>query len=152
MIHGPNLNLLGSREPEVYGNNTLQEINKLLMEIAYKNNVELEIIQSNSEGEIIDKLHLNADINGIIINPAAYTHYSLAIYDAIKGIKSPVIEVHISNIYSREDFRKKSVTAGACIGVISGFGYYSYVMALYAFLNEGLQNKGDMNVKKNRSI
>ncbi|SCY98492.1 3-dehydroquinate dehydratase [Alkaliphilus peptidifermentans DSM 18978] len=135
MIHGPNLNMLGTREPEIYGNMTLDEINKKLLNEAVKNSVEMEIIQSNSEGEIIDILQKNNDITGIIINPAAYTHYSYAICDAIRGIKTPVVEVHISNIHAREAYRSNSVTSSACIGLISGFGYLSYLLAFYALLD-----------------
>ncbi|SES71163.1 3-dehydroquinate dehydratase [Natronincola peptidivorans] len=135
VIHGPNLNLLGIREPEVYGRMTLKEINENLLREAAKNNVKLDIIQSNTEGEIIDLLHNANDMHGIIINPAAYTHYSVAIHDAIKAISNPVIEVHLSNIHNREDFRKKSVTAAACIGQISGFGFYSYILALHALIH-----------------
>ncbi len=134
VIHGPNLNLLGTREPGIYGSVTLQQINTKLMEAAEAYGVELDIIQSNSEGEIIDTLHGNRDVKGIIINPAAYTHYSIAIYDAIKAINVPTIEVHLSNIHGRESFRHQSVIAPACKGQIAGFGYLSYLLALQAFI------------------
>ncbi|WP_026475859.1 type II 3-dehydroquinate dehydratase [Alkaliphilus transvaalensis] len=136
VIHGPNLNLLGTREPEVYGTLTLNEINQKLMEMAEKYRVQLEIIQSNSEGEIIDFLHKNSNVKGIIINPAAYTHYSIAIYDAIKAVNLPTIEVHLSNVHAREDFRRQSVIAPACIGQISGFGFNSYLLALQALITQ----------------
>ncbi|MGV8145067.1 MAG: type II 3-dehydroquinate dehydratase [Alkaliphilus sp.] len=130
VIHGPNLNLLGTRETEIYGKNSLAELNAILFSEAIVKEIELEIFQSNSEGEIIDLLHKYNDITGIVINPAAYTHYSIAIMDAIKAISTPVVEVHLSNIHDRELFRSNSVTAKACIGQISGFGYYSYLLAL----------------------
>ncbi|AOY77058.1 type II 3-dehydroquinate dehydratase [Clostridium formicaceticum] len=135
VIHGPNLNLLGTREPEVYGTMTLNQVNEKLLEEAEKNSVELDIIQSNDEGEIIHLLHKHGDLQGVIINPAAYSHYSVAIHDAIKSISIPVVEVHLSNIHSREEFRRKSVTAAACIGQISGFGYHSYLLGLYALIH-----------------
>lgn len=134
VIHGPNLNLLGIRETNIYGSLTLDEINMKLKKAAATNQVELEIIQSNSEGDIIDALHRYREFDGIIINPAAYTHYSYAIFDAIKAIQVPVVEVHLSNIHGREDFRRISVIAPACIGQISGFGYISYILALKALL------------------
>ncbi|SDK51698.1 type II 3-dehydroquinate dehydratase [Natronincola ferrireducens] len=134
VVHGPNLNLLGMREPGIYGTMTLQQINEILLAEAAKHNVKLDILQSNNEGEIIDFLHGNRDVDGIIINPAAYSHYSIAIHDAIKAVAIPTVEVHLSNIHSREEFRAKSVTASVCIGQISGFGYYSYILGLYALI------------------
>ncbi|KAB3537371.1 type II 3-dehydroquinate dehydratase [Alkaliphilus pronyensis] len=134
VIHGPSLNLLGAREPHIYGNLTLDEINNKLYNEAEKYSVEMEIVQSNSEGEIIDLIHKNSNIMGIIINPAAYTHYSYAILDAIRAVKTPVVEVHISNIHARDSYRCKSVTAEACIGIISGFGFQSYILAFYSLL------------------
>ncbi|MCP4706418.1 MAG: type II 3-dehydroquinate dehydratase [candidate division Zixibacteria bacterium] len=135
VIHGPNLNLLGKREPEIYGTMSLDDINAKLNEFANQNNIDLEIIQSNSEGEIIDALH-NAmeNSNGVVINPGAYTHYSIAIFDAVSAIGLPVIEVHISNIYSREEFRRHSVIAPACIGQITGLGWYGYILALESII------------------
>ncbi len=135
IIHGPNLNLLGKREPEIYGTTSLAEINTNLNEFAVKNNIELEIVQSNSEGAIIDALHNAIDnVKGVVINPAAYTHYSLAIFDAVKAIGLPVIEVHLSDIYAREEFRRHSVIAPACIGQISGQGWPGYIEALEALM------------------
>jgi 3-dehydroquinate dehydratase-2 len=131
VIHGPNLNLLGRREPEVYGNITLAEINQKLKKLAKEKQVELEIIQTNHEGEIVDEIG-KTDANAIIINPAAFTHTSIAIRDAIAGRGIPTIEVHISNIYKREEFRHKSLIAGVCVGQISGFGVQSYILALQA--------------------
>ena len=136
VIHGPNLNLLGQREPEVYGTSTLAEINASLAEYAKERDVEIKTAQSNSEGAIIDLLHDAMDsADGVILNPGAYTHYSLAIFDAVKACGRPVVEVHLSNIHAREEFRSRSVIAPACIGQISGFGLLSYLLALDALLN-----------------
>jgi len=135
IIHGPNLNLLGKREPEIYGSTSLADINTRLNEFAKIYNIELEIIQSNSEGVIIDALHNGMDkVNGVVINPGAYTHYSLAIFDAVSACGLPVIEVHLSNIYSREEFRRHSVIAPACIGQIAGLGWYGYILALESLI------------------
>lgn len=131
VIHGPNLNLLGKREPEVYGNVTLDEINQSITELAQEKQVELETIQSNHEGEIVDELQ-KTDADVIIINPGAFTHTSIAIRDAISARGIPTIEVHISNIYKREEFRHKSLIAPVCVGQISGFGAISYLLALQA--------------------
>lgn len=129
IIHGPNVNLTGKREKEVYGDINYEEINNLIKEAA-KLDIAVKIQQSNSEGEIINLIHsAENNFDAIIINPAAYTHYSLAIMDAIAAVSVPVIEVHISNIFGREDYRKTSVTASKCKGVITGFGPYSYVLA-----------------------
>lgn len=136
VIHGPNLNLLGTREPEIYGTLTLSEINEKLMAEAETFGVELEIIQSNCEGEIIDAIHRSSGCQGILINPAAYTHYSIAIYDALRAVKRPTVEVHLSQIHSREEYRSRSVIAPACIGQISGFGYKSYLLGLRALIME----------------
>lgn len=131
VIHGPNLNLLGKREPEVYGNVTLDEINQSITELAQEKQVELETIQSNHEGEIVDEIQ-KTDADVIIINPGAFTHTSIAIRDAISARGIPTIEVHISNIYKREEFRHKSLIAPVCVGQISGFGAISYLLALQA--------------------
>ena len=136
VINGPNLNMLGLREPEIYGKLTLDNINGELVDFAKENNVEIDFFQSNHEGEIIDRIHsANESYDGVVINPAAYTHYSHAIGDAIKSVYVPFVELHISNIFVREDFRSKSVTAPACIGVISGFGDYSYKLAILSIIN-----------------
>jgi len=136
VINGPNLNLIGSRETHIYGNKSYEEICNVLYEKAKELDVFLDIVQSNIEGEIINFIHSARDkYDGIIINPGAYTHYSLAIYDALRAVQVPAVEVHLSNIHAREDFRKKSVTAGACIGQISGFGFYGYILAMYALLS-----------------
>ncbi len=136
VIHGPNLNLLGTREPEIYGKLTLPQINELLQQQARANKVMLKIYQTNSESEIITLLQkARGKFDGIIINPAAFTHYSLAIYDTILAIGIPTLEVHLSNIYQREEFRRKSVIAPACVGQISGFGHRSYLLAFTALLD-----------------
>lgn len=133
IINGPNLNLLGKREPTIYGSLTFD---KFFVDLKTKYpNVDLEYYQSNIEGEIIDKLHEVGFLNdGIILNAGAYTHTSIAIGDAIKGIESPVIEVHISNVHSREDFRHISYIAPNAKGVIAGFGLQSYELAIESFL------------------
>jgi 3-dehydroquinate dehydratase-2 len=134
IINGPNLNLLGKREPEIYGSTTFEEYFKKLQQ-KYPQ-VHLQYFQSNIEGEIIDKLHETGfDFDGIILNAAAYTHTSIGIGDAIKGITTPVVEVHISNVHSREDFRHVSYIAPNAKGVIAGFGLKSYELALQAFLD-----------------
>lgn len=135
VIHGPNLNLLGARETHIYGHVTLNDINKMIKDFASENNIEINIYHSNSEGDIIDFIQKNQDYDGLIINPAAYTHSSVAISDTIKAVKIPTVEVHLSNIYSREGFRSTSFIAPVCIGQISGFGYYSYLLGLEAIIN-----------------
>ena len=141
VVNGPNLNMLGKREPEIYGENTLEDINKLLISESGKlgNDIEIEFFQSNSEGEIVNKIQDSlGNYDGLLINPAAYTHTSVAIMDVILSTGIPTVEVHISNIFKREEFRHKSYVSGVAIGVISGFGVESYVLglkALYSFLN-----------------
>ncbi len=133
IINGPNLNMLGKRDQKIYGNLTLEEMNHKIESFAKKEDIELTIKQSNSEGEIIDSIqYFSSQVDGLIINPAAYTHYSYAIADALKDCPIPKIEVHLSDIFSREDFRRKSVTASACTEQIAGFGYQSYILAIYA--------------------
>lgn len=133
IINGPNLNLLGIREKNIYGSLSYDNLCNYLYNESKKLELEIDIVQSNIEGEIINFIHnAYAQYNGIIINPGAYTHYSIAIYDALKAVEVPAVEVHISNIHAREEFRRKSVTAAACIGQICGFGVYGYVMALNA--------------------
>ncbi len=135
VLHGPKLNLLGRREPEIYGAMSLEAINQKLAERAAKAGVELEIIQSNHEGVLVDALHGAADrVQGVIINPAALTHYSIALRDAIASLQVPVVEVHLSNIYAREDFRHRSVLAPVVWGQITGLGPLGYILALEALL------------------
>jgi 3-dehydroquinate dehydratase-2 len=137
IIHGPNLNLLGRREPGVYGRQTLLQINEQLREIADKIGVELKIIQSNSEGEIVSFIGENADwADGIVINPAAYTHTSVAIRDAIASVDLPTVEVHLSNVFKREEFRHFSYISPVANGVICGFGPEGYNLALEAVVKE----------------
>ncbi len=131
VIHGPNLHLLGAREPDIYGKFTLKDVNEKLTKQAKEAGVEIEIMQSNAEGEIIDKITDN-DYSFLIINPAAYTHTSVAIRDALLSAQKPAIEVHISNIYKREEFRKKSLVSDVVQGVITGLGIHSYILALDA--------------------
>jgi len=134
IVNGPNLNLLGKREPEVYGTNTLEELNSRLAEVAKELRIEVSFFQSNSESEIIDHLHKEAfNADGLIINPGALTHYSYALRDAIAAVGIEAIEVHMSNIYAREEFRHKSVIAPVCTGHLVGFGFYGYAMALSYF-------------------
>ena len=134
IINGPNLNLLGKREPEVYGNKDFKSFFYELKEV-YSLKVKLEYFQSNIEGEIIDKIQEKGfDFDGIILNAGAYTHTSVAIRDAISSIKSTVVEVHISNIFAREEFRHTSLISAVCKGSISGFGLDSYVLAIDSFL------------------
>jgi 3-dehydroquinate dehydratase II len=132
IINGPNLDRLGKREPEVYGSQTLKDLEKLLTDFAEQKDIKLSFFQSNHEGDIIDKVSAWSDegFSAVIINPGALTHTSIALRDAIAGSESDFIEVHISNIYSREDFRKTSLTAPVCKGVISGLGFDGYVAAL----------------------
>ncbi|HXX53546.1 MAG TPA: type II 3-dehydroquinate dehydratase [Thermodesulfovibrionales bacterium] len=134
IIHGPNLNLLGKREPEVYGTLSLGEINKRIRAGAMETGIRVSILQSNSEGEIIDAIQ-KQDYDALIINPAAYTHTSIAIRDAVAGVAKPTVEVHISNVYKREEFRKRSYIAEVSLGQIAGFGAESYVLALHALKN-----------------
>ncbi len=137
IINGPNLNMLGLREPEIYGYETLEDICNKIKKRADELNVETEFYQSNIEGEIINAIHRSInDCSGIIINPGAYTHYSYAIHDAISSIKLPVIEVHISNIHKREEYRRRSVTAPACVGQICGLGSNGYIYALEELCHE----------------
>lgn len=136
VVNGPNLNMLGIREKNIYGTISLEDVNEMISKKAQELGVEVSFFQSNSEGEIIDKLHSSyGKIDGIIMNPGAYSHYSLAIHDAIKSINIDTYEVHISNVFAREETRTNLVTAKASKGVISGFGIYSYILAL-----EGLAN------------
>ena len=136
VLHGPNLNLLGARETDIYGDVTLETVNNALREAAQQNKAELQIVQSNHEGTLIDVLHETREwSDGVIINPGGYTHSSVALRDAIAAVGRPVVEVHISHIYSRERFRRRSLIAPVCVGQISGFGWRSYLLGLTAILD-----------------
>jgi len=135
VIQGPNLNMLGIREQNIYGNMKLEDIHRLMQGVAEQNGIEIEFFQSNLEGEIVDKIQeCLGDAEGIIINPAAYTHTSIAIRDAISAVRIPTIEVHLSNIYQREEFRHKSLIAPVCAGQITGFGPFGYHLAIISII------------------
>ncbi len=141
IVNGPNLNLLGEREKSQYGSLTLSEIEQNCKVFAKKNNVEMRFFQSNIEGEIVEQIQLSRkDFDGMIINAGGYTHTSVAIHDALKILKIPIIELHISNIYNREDFRHKSLISKVANGVICGFGASGYIMALEA-INKIVKNE-----------
>jgi len=136
IINGPNLNVLGKRDTKTYGSLSLEEIKQKIIHSAKMEGIALLFFQSNSEGEIIDNIQkMASSVDGLIINPAAFTNYSHAIADALRDCPIPVIEVHLSNIFSREDFRQNSVTAPACVGQIIGLGYYGYILAVYGLHN-----------------
>lgn len=137
IINGVNLNLLGIREPEIYGSKTLKDLEKYLFEISFDLGIDIEVWQSNIEGDIVEKIQEARGVfDGIVINAGAYSHTSIAIRDAISAVNIPCAEVHISNVYKREEFRHKSVLAPVCVGQISGFGFEGYKMAL-----EGLKER-----------
>lgn len=137
VIHGPNLNMLGIREPEIYGNVTLKSINEKIKDFANNSGFSVEIIQSNHEGKLVDAIHsaYRKKMNAIVINPGALTHYGLSLRDALLAVSLPVIEVHISNLYAREEFRKTNVITPISKGVIMGFGAASYLYGLKAALD-----------------
>jgi 3-dehydroquinate dehydratase-2 len=138
VLHGPNLNLLGEREPEVYGSMTLAQLNTKLKQEAKKKKITLKTYQSNHEGDLIDQIHTQRKwADAIVINPGAYTHYSYALRDAISSVNKPTIEVHLSDIHAREDFRKISVISPVCLEQISGLGWKSYLKALERLLERG---------------
>ena len=149
VIQGPNLNMLGIREQNIYGPMTLDQIHEQMKGSADQNGVELEFFQTNLEGEIVDKIQeCLGTVDGIIINPAAYSHTSIAIADAISAVNLPVVEVHISNIYKREEFRQKSITAKSCVGVITGFGPLGYHMGLIGLTQIINEMKAAQEAKK----
>ena len=142
VLHGPNLNMLGTREPEIYGKTTLEQINNKLRGLAASLESEVEAFQSNAEGELIDIIQKNGvAIDGLIVNLGAYTHYSIALRDAISGLAKPTVEVHLSNIYARETFWHMTVTAPVCRGLITGLGWRGYLLALEALV--GLLREGE---------
>ncbi len=146
VLHGPNLNLLGQREPEVYGQLTLAEIDRRLTQAASGMGLEVRSYQSNSEGGLIDALQAARDwASGVIFNPGGYTHTSVALRDAVAAIGLPVIEVHLSNVYAREEFRHVSLIAPVCLGKIAGFGWRSYLLALVALAEIFKEEAGPLN-------
>jgi len=137
ILHGPNLNLLGTREPEVYGSMTLDDINNKLIELGKELGAEIKCLQSNHEGALIDALYdARTWANGVVFNPGGYTHTSIALRDAISAIQIPVVEVHLSNVYAREEFRHVSMISAVCKGKITGFGWRSYVLGLRALVDQ----------------
>ena len=137
VINGPNINMLGVREPEIYGNKGYSDLEEYIEKYAEEKGAEAVVLQSNGEGEIIDFIHhALGTCDAIVINPGAYTHYSYAIYDALEAVKIPTVEVHISNIHKRDEFRHRSVTAPACIGQICGLGFRGYTLAIDYLLEE----------------
>ncbi|PKL40887.1 MAG: type II 3-dehydroquinate dehydratase [Spirochaetae bacterium HGW-Spirochaetae-1] len=134
VINGPNLNMLGTREKDIYGTLALDEISSMVESYARENNIKVIFFQSNSEGDIVSFIQSNRHAHGMVINPAAYTHTSVAIRDAIAAVNIPAVEIHLSNIHAREEFRKHSFIAPVCVGQISGFGYNSYILGIRAII------------------
>ena len=143
LIHGPNLNLLGKREPQIYGSTSLEDINTRMIQVADECRAELRVFQSNSEGALIDAIHEAGEwADGIVINPGAYTHYSHAIRDALAAVRLPAVEVHLSNIYAREEFRTHSVISAVAVGCIAGLGWRSYACGLQ-YLIDSLRERSE---------
>jgi 3-dehydroquinate dehydratase-2 len=143
VLHGPNLNLLGTREPEIYGSMTLDEINNKMIELGVELDVEVKCLQSNHEGTLIDALHdARTWASGVVFNPGGYTHTSVALRDAISAIQIPVVEVHLSNVYAREEFRHVSMVSAMCKGRITGFGWMSYTLGLRALVDLLKESQG----------
>ena len=138
VLHGPNLNLLGQRQPELYGTKTLDQINEEIELLGSQLGLDVDFLQSNQEGMLIDRIHQARGVyQWLVFNPAAFTHYSYALRDALQAADIPTIEVHLSNIQAREEFRSRSVLAPVCVGQVSGFGITSYLLALYAIFERG---------------
>ncbi len=143
VLHGPNLNLLGQREPEVYGQITLDQINEEIEGLGSQLGLDVDFFQSNHEGMLMDRIHQATGVyEWLIFNPGAFTHYSYALRDALMAAQVPTIEVHLSNIYAREEFRSRSVIAPVCVGQVSGFGVTSYLLALYAIFEKNQLTRG----------
>ena len=141
VLNGPNINMLGIREPDIYGKQTYHNLLQLIQDTAKQESLEIEHYQSNHEGALVDKIQdAYGKFDGIVINPAAYTHTSIAILDALKSVSTPTVEVHISNVYQREDFRRRSIISPGCIGFVGGFGLDSYRLAIEALIDKAAES------------